>query len=201
MKIQNLNCLKTSCEIEPSFISLRSMMPLLCLLQTSRTISIEEALASTEAGMWKPAVDKEMQSSFENDTWEIVDLPPGRKVMKNCWVFTIKDYQLGEIRYKARLVAESFSQAAGIARNHISKLIVVLYVDDGVVDKTNEEFLETLKEELQITVCSTRKYFGIKIEKTSNGKIFIGQELYAKEILRKFNMYDSNPVGTPIEKC
>ncbi|KAG5874234.1 hypothetical protein JTB14_012847 [Gonioctena quinquepunctata] len=38
MKIQNLNCLKTSCEIEPSFISLRSMMPLLCLLQTSRTI-------------------------------------------------------------------------------------------------------------------------------------------------------------------
>ncbi|KAG5868680.1 hypothetical protein JTB14_006567 [Gonioctena quinquepunctata] len=28
-----------------------------------------------------------------------------------------------------------------------------------------------------------------------------GQELYAKKILRKFNMYDSNPVGTPIEKC
>ncbi|KAG5875724.1 hypothetical protein JTB14_007659 [Gonioctena quinquepunctata] len=28
-----------------------------------------------------------------------------------------------------------------------------------------------------------------------------GKELYAKKMLRKFNMYDSSPVGTPIEKC
>ncbi|KAG5870531.1 hypothetical protein JTB14_033327 [Gonioctena quinquepunctata] len=38
------------------------------MLAADEPNNIEEALASTEAGMWKQAMDEEMQYSFENDT-------------------------------------------------------------------------------------------------------------------------------------
>ncbi|KAG5875981.1 hypothetical protein JTB14_011568 [Gonioctena quinquepunctata] len=93
------------------------------MLAADESNTTQEALASTEAGMWKQAIDGEMQSSFENYTFEIVDSPPERKVMKNRGVVTIRDNQHGEIRYKARLLAKGLSQEAGIDFDDTSALV------------------------------------------------------------------------------
>ena len=36
---------------------------------------------------WKAAMDKEMNSLQKNATWELVSLPPGRKLVQCKWVF------------------------------------------------------------------------------------------------------------------
>ena len=42
--------------------------------------TIEEALSGVHSKQWKTAADAEYQSLMENDTWELVNLPEGRKV-------------------------------------------------------------------------------------------------------------------------
>lgn len=56
-----------------------------------------------------------MTSLNNLDTWELVRLPPGRKVVKTRWVFDVKRNGEGAVvRYKARLVAKGFTQVEGI---------------------------------------------------------------------------------------
>ena len=54
----------------------------------------------------------------ENNTWQLVDLPPGRKLVQCKWVykrkFTADDSPL---KYKSRLVAKGYSQVHGIDYN------------------------------------------------------------------------------------
>ena len=56
-----------------------------------------------------------MKALHDNGTWEVVDLPKGKKVAGSKWVFTVKYKAYGEVeRYKVRLVAQGFTQAYGI---------------------------------------------------------------------------------------
>ena len=56
-----------------------------------------------------------MASLKENQVWELVKLPTGRKVIGSKWIFKTKVDGDGKIeRYKARLVAQGFTQKHGI---------------------------------------------------------------------------------------
>lgn len=59
---------------------------------------------------WKEAMDEEMRALLFNDTWEIVDLPKGKRAVACRWVFTLKCTQEVNNKPKARLVAKGFTQ-------------------------------------------------------------------------------------------
>lgn len=84
------------------------------------------------------------------------------------------------------------------------KLIVVLYVDDGLVVGTSKttinEFLTNLASKFKITIESSSSFLNISIGRQDDGSIFIGQKAYAESILKRFNLEDANPVSTAIEK-
>ncbi|KAJ0492486.1 putative RNA-directed DNA polymerase [Helianthus annuus] len=64
---------------------------------------------------WVEAMNKEMEALFRNNTWTLVDLPPGRKPIGCKWVYKVKYKSSGEIeRFKARLVAKGFNQREGL---------------------------------------------------------------------------------------
>ena len=69
-----------------------------------------EALARPDGDLWQKAMEDEIQSHMENGTWELADLPPGKKAIKCRWVLVYKDGK----RPKARLVAKGFTQQFGI---------------------------------------------------------------------------------------
>lgn len=74
-----------------------------------------EALRSEDSENWKEAMDSEVRSLEKNQTWQLKQLPEGRKVIDNKWVFKVKKYANGQIeRYKARLVIRGFTQEYGI---------------------------------------------------------------------------------------
>ncbi len=80
--------------------------------------SYTAAMKTEQAEQWKNAMNDEMNSLVENNTWELVNAPSGRNVVYNKWVFKVKLCTDGTIdKFKARLVAKGYSQQAGIDYN------------------------------------------------------------------------------------
>ncbi|KAK8950761.1 hypothetical protein KSP39_PZI003380 [Platanthera zijinensis] len=77
--------------------------------------SYQEAMRSRDSLMWAEAIDDEMDSLLHNNSWHLVDLPKGAKVLGYKWVLKKKLHSDGSIaRYKARLVAKGYKQQGGI---------------------------------------------------------------------------------------
>ena len=77
-------------------------------------VSLMEALGNSDKAYWKDAMEKEMKSLSVNKVWDLVSLPKGKKVIGSKWVFKTKRNVDGNVeRYKARLVAQGFSQKYG----------------------------------------------------------------------------------------
>ncbi|CAI5508664.1 unnamed protein product [Closterium sp. Naga37s-1] len=73
--------------------------------------TLKEALESSDAEEWKKAMESELKSIEENDTFELVELPEGRTAITSKWLFKIKSDADGKIeRYKSRLVAKGYQQ-------------------------------------------------------------------------------------------
>ncbi|CAI7798462.1 unnamed protein product [Closterium sp. NIES-54] len=52
--------------------------------------TLKEALEISDAEEWKKAMESELKSIEENGTWELVELPEGRKAITSKWLFKIK---------------------------------------------------------------------------------------------------------------
>ncbi|KAH9662850.1 hypothetical protein KPL70_019489 [Citrus sinensis] len=85
-----------------------------------------EALRSNESDQWKLAMEEEMKSLHQNQTWELVKLPKGKRAIGNKWVYTKKQGSPNQTtpRYKARLVAKGFTQKEGIDYNEVFSPVV-----------------------------------------------------------------------------
>ncbi|KAL0349509.1 UNVERIFIED_CONTAM: Retrovirus-related Pol polyprotein from transposon TNT 1-94 [Sesamum radiatum] len=63
---------------------------------------------------WEHAMKEELAVLDKNNTWEVVDLPKGKRAIGSNWVFKLKLKLDGTVdRYKARLVAKSYNQVEG----------------------------------------------------------------------------------------
>ncbi|KAG8489332.1 hypothetical protein CXB51_017400 [Gossypium anomalum] len=80
-------------------------------VEVTEPFTIEEALFTPE---WRSAAQAEYDALVRNSTWELVPLPPNRKVIGCKWLFKVKKNPDGTIdRRKARLVAKGCSQVPG----------------------------------------------------------------------------------------
>ncbi|WJZ93160.1 hypothetical protein VitviT2T_012120 [Vitis vinifera] len=108
-----------SCTQHPigNFISYDKLSPTFRAF-TSSIIEIQVPRNIQEAfkyPKWKAAVDEEVRALEKNGTWEITNLPRGKKPVGCKWIFTVKYKADGNVdRYKARLVAKGFTQSYGI---------------------------------------------------------------------------------------
>lgn len=75
----------------------------------------EEAVSSKNSAEWKQAMKEELKAIDDNETWQLMELPKGRKAIGSKWVFKNKEDGNGNIvRRKARMVAQGFSQKFGV---------------------------------------------------------------------------------------
>ena len=67
-----------------------------------------------------------MQSMYEHQVWNLVDLPDGVKLIQNKWVFKRKlDIDGNVSTYKTRLVEKGFKQIHGIDYDETFALVAM----------------------------------------------------------------------------
>jgi len=77
--------------------------------------SLAEAKGRSDWPMWEEAIQKELESLRNANTWTVVEHPSSKNIVGSKWVFHIKKDANGHIaKYKARLVARGFTQVYGV---------------------------------------------------------------------------------------
>ena len=83
--------------------------------EESEPLTYKQAVDSTSSEKWIEAMNEELYSLKENETWSLVKPPKGRKIVPGKWVFKIKRNEHGAVeKYKARFVAKGFAQIEGL---------------------------------------------------------------------------------------
>ncbi|KAM2347418.1 hypothetical protein ACFX1X_011202 [Malus domestica] len=97
----SLHRLSTSCE---AFINQLSTVSIPC--------SVEDAMKDAR---WTCAMNEEMEALQKYFTWELTNLPKGKKSVGCRWIYTVKFNADGIMeQYKARLVAKGYTQTYDI---------------------------------------------------------------------------------------
>ena len=77
--------------------------------------SLAVAKKSPDWPAWEKAIYEELDVLKAAGTWKTVDPPDGANIVGSKWVFRAKKDAAGVVvRYKARLVAQGFSQVPGV---------------------------------------------------------------------------------------
>ncbi|KAF2905648.1 hypothetical protein ILUMI_00526 [Ignelater luminosus] len=187
-------------------------------------LTYAEAISGPEKQHWLQAMAEELQSFEDNQVWEIVDAPDSASVVQCKWVLKKKFDCDDKVRYRASLVAKSFTQKAGVDYQETFSLVirqstlrllfalsVQLDTDITHLDVTTAFLNGCLKESIFMhlpedfpvqdsTKGQVKQYLGmiINIDKSSN-VITVDQEHYIEQLLKKFDMSDCNMANTPIE--
>lgn len=88
--------------------------------------------------------------------------------------------------------------------NNQKSLLLVIYVDDGLVvskdKKLLDSLIEYLKKNFELKVMECESYLGFQVLRDKNRKwLKLQQAHYADKILEKFEMLDCKPASTPEE--
>ncbi|TJX12677.1 hypothetical protein E9840_12290, partial [Tissierella creatinini] len=122
----------------------------------------------------------------------------GLKQSPRMWNKTIDEFML-KLGFKK---CES-DHCIYLKRDNHDMMFVALYVDDLVLASSSDRMLKDTKQALsdrfEMTDMGQLKYFlGMEIEQdVATGKVSVRQTKFAKDILEKFKMDESNPVKTP----
>jgi hypothetical protein len=93
----------------------RSMSDILATLvaEELHVVSSDEPASFAEAEhnlSWRKAMMEEMDSIEENDTWSLIDLPPGHKPIGVKWVFKVKqDEHVVVSKHKVHRVVKGYA--------------------------------------------------------------------------------------------
>ncbi|XP_031281873.1 uncharacterized protein LOC116140369 [Pistacia vera] len=130
---------------------------------------------ATKSEVWRAAMKEELVMIEKNQTWNLVDRPQNKKVIQVKWIFKKKLKPDGSVfKHKARLVVK------------------------GSKPTQLEEFKKSMFDEFEMTDLGEMAYFlRMQVYQSSAG-IFVKQEKYAIEVLRKFNMENCKSVDIPL---
>ena len=89
--------------------------------------TLTEARRRPEWPHWEKAILEELETLKAAGTWRLEDAPPGANIISLKWVLKAKKDAAGNIvRYKARLVAQGFSQIGGVDYDDTYMLVAKL---------------------------------------------------------------------------
>ncbi|GJS14883.1 putative ribonuclease H-like domain-containing protein [Tanacetum coccineum] len=145
---------------------------------------------------WIEAVHDELLQFKLQKVWTLVDLPNGKRAIGTKWFYRNKKDEIGiVIKNKARLVAQGHTQEEGIDYDEVFAPVArIKAIRLFLAYASFKDFMV-----YQMDVKSAFLYGKIEEEVYKEDGIFISQDKYVTEILKKFGFTDVKTASTPIE--
>ncbi|GJU56715.1 putative ribonuclease H-like domain-containing protein [Tanacetum coccineum] len=184
-----------------------------CFLSQQEPKKISEAL---EDESWVDAMQEELLQFKIQKVWVLVDLPYGKKAIGTKWVYRHKNDERGVvIRNKARLVAQGHRQHEGIDYDEVfapvarieairiflafaSYMGFIVYQMDVKSAFLYGKLMKRIDTEEMSLMRELTFFLGLQV-KQKEDDIFISQDKYVAEILKKFDFANVKTASTPIE--
>ncbi|GJS34070.1 putative ribonuclease H-like domain-containing protein [Tanacetum coccineum] len=133
-----------------------------------------------------------------NKVYKVVKALYGLHQAPRAWYDTLATYLLSNGFQRGQI-----DQTLFIKRHKGHILLVQIYVDDIIFGSTKkelcDEFEKLMKDKFQMSSMGELTFFlGLQVQQKKNG-IFISQDKYVHEILKKFNYSDVKSASTPID--
>ena len=133
---------------------------------TDTPSTYQSASTSSEKQEWRKAMKSEMKSLEDNDVWDLVNLPSGRKIVGSKWVFKKKIGPNGTVeRFKARLVAQGYTQKFGT--------------------DYDETFCPVVRQESLRTILALSAKFDLKLHQVDVTTAFLNGSLKEEVFMRQ----------------
>nr|GEZ31677.1 hypothetical protein [Tanacetum cinerariifolium] len=183
-----------------------------CFLSQKEHKRVHQALKDPS---WIKAMQEELLQFKMQKVWILVDLPHGKRAIGTKWVYRNKKDERGiVVRIKARLVTQGHTQEEGIdyeevfspvARIEAIRLFLAYASFMGFMvyqmDVKSAILYRTIKEEVYVYQPPGFEDLGHpdKVVKKKEDGIFISQDKYVAEILKKFKLSEGKSASTPID--
>src|SRR5712692_2931601 len=104
---------------------------------------LTEAKRQPDWPLWEKAIQEELAMLKTAGTWKLEEAPPEANIIGSKWVFKAKKDAVGNIaRYKARLVAQGFSQIDGVDYDNTYAPVAHLASSHAIIAMANCLHLE-----------------------------------------------------------
>nr|GEV29812.1 hypothetical protein [Tanacetum cinerariifolium] len=148
---------------------------------------------------WIEAMQDELLQFRLQNVWRLVDLPKEKHAIGTKWVYrNKKDERRIVVRNKARLVAQGYTQEEGIDYDevfaHVARIEAIMFFGLCIIYEVH--YVPNGCEEC-LSVWYNRKA-GLQVMQRDDG-IFISQDKYVVDILKKFDFSSVKTASTPIE--
>ncbi|GJZ68939.1 retrovirus-related pol polyprotein from transposon TNT 1-94 [Tanacetum coccineum] len=133
-----------------------------------------------------------------NKVYKVVKVLYGLHQAPRAWYETLANYLLGNGFKRGKI-----DQTLFIKKQKGDILLVQVYVDDIIFGSTNKDlctgFEKLMKDKFQMSSMGELTFFlGLQVQQKEDG-IFISQDKYVAEILKKFNYTDVKSASTPVD--
>ncbi|GJU11637.1 putative ribonuclease H-like domain-containing protein [Tanacetum coccineum] len=130
--------------------------------------------------------------------YKVVKVLYGLHQAPRAWYETLTNYLLGNGFHKGKI-----DQTLFIKKKKGDILLVQIYVDDIIFSFIKKElcteFEKLMKDKFQMSSMGELTFFlGLQVQQKKDG-IFISQDKYVDEILRKFNYTNVKSASTPVD--
>ncbi|KAL0305206.1 UNVERIFIED_CONTAM: Retrovirus-related Pol polyprotein from transposon RE2 [Sesamum angustifolium] len=158
------------------------------------------------------SMNKEIGALEKNSTWELTELPTGKRAIGSSWVYKVKMNQDGLIkRYKVRLVAKGYTHIEGIdffesfspvldvnnafLHGHLDEEVYMVSPKGYAKARDGLHYLDDL---FTIKDLGHAKFFlGLELARSTHGT-FITQKKYLIDIVHDCHLEEAKPAGTPL---
>ena len=136
-------------------------------------------------------------SRYPNHVFKLKKSLYGLKQAPRAWYDRLKNY-LKENDF----IIDKIDPTLFLLKNKNDRLIIQIFMDDIIFGATNEkmcqDFAKNMYDSFEMSMIRELKYFlGLQIIQSKKG-MFIHQEKYMREMLKKYRLDSSNAKDTPM---